>query len=170
MNPYYAQELDRRASNVNVQDYANKVNDARTAADMAQSLANIHQSDKFDAAAEKAKANVVGAQNDLENAKVQAKANVAAKKDAKNQAADLEAYRAEKREQAKLYKANLELEQTKQELEQAKKELEELKAKAASGDENAAAEAEKTEAEVEQKEEEVKQDEKELEAAKTEGG
>ena len=130
MNPYYAQELDRRASNINVQDYANKVGDARKAAKMAQSLANIHQNDKYDAAADKARANVVGAQNDLENAKVKAKANVAAKMDAKNQAADLEAYRAEKREQAKLYKANLELEQTKQELEQAKKELEELKAKA----------------------------------------
>ena len=177
MNPYYAQELDRRASNVNVQDYANKVNDARTAANMAQSLANIHQSEKFDAAAEKARANVVGAQNDLEDAKVQAKANAEANKAtrAAQDTADLEAYNAERKEKAKqaLYQrgkdAIAELEQTKQELEQAKKELEELKAKAASGDENAAVEAEKTEAEVEQKEEEVKQDEKELEAAKTEG-
>lgn len=178
MNPYYAQELDRRASNINVQDYANKVDDARTAADMAQSLANIHQSDKFDAAAEKAKANVVGAQNSLEDAKIQAKANAEANKAtrAAQDTADLEAYNAERKEKAKqaLYQrgkdAIAELEQTKKELEQAKKELEELKAKAASGDENAAVEAEKTEAEVEQKEEEVKQDEKELEAAKTEGG
>ena len=168
MNPYYAQELDRRASNINVQDYANKVGDARKAAKMAQSLANVHQNDKYDAAADKARANVVGAQNDLENAKVKAKANVAAKMDAKNQAADLEAYRAEKREQAKLYKANLELEQTKQELEQAKKELEELKAKAAQGDENAEQEAEKVEDIVEQKTEEVKEETAEVQNAKTE--
>ena len=168
MNPYYAQELDRRASNINVQDYANKVGDARKAAKMAQSLANIHQNDKYDAAADKARANVVGAQNDLENAKVKAKANVAAKMDAKNQAADLEAYRAEKREQAKLYKANLELEQTKQELEQAKKELEELKAKAAQGDEKAAQEAEKVEDVVDQKTEEVKEETAEVQNAKTE--
>ena len=168
MNPYYAQELDRRASNINVQDYANKVGDARKAAKMAQSLANIHQNDKYDAAADKARANVVGAQNDLENAKVKAKANVAAKMDTKNQAADLEAYRAEKREQAKLYKANLELEQTKQELEQAKKELEELKAKAAQGDEKAAKEAEKVEDVVDQKTEEVKEETAEVQNAKAE--
>ena len=168
MNPYYAQELDRRASNINVQDYANKVGDARKAAEMAQSLANVHQNDKYDAAADKARANVVGAQNDLENAKVKAKANVAAKMDAKNQAADLEAYRAEKREQAKLYKANLELEQTKQELEQAKKELEELKAKAAQGDTDAAQEAEKVKDVVEQKTEEVKEETAEVKNAKTE--
>lgn len=166
MNPYYAQELDRRASNINVQDYANKVGDARKAAEMAQSLANVHQNDKYDAAADKARANVVGAQNDLENAKVKAKANVAAKMDAKNP--DLEAYRAEKREQAKLYKANLELEQTKQELEQAKKELEELKAKAAQGDENAEQEAEKVEDVVKQKTEEVKEEAAEVQNAKTE--
>lgn len=166
MNPYYAQELDRRASNINVQDYANKVGDARKAAKMAQSLANIHQNDKYDAAADKARANVVGAQNDLENAKVKAKANVAAKMDAKNP--DLEAYRAEKREQAKLYKASLELEQTKQELEQAKKELEELKAKAAQGDEKAAKEAEKVEDVVDQKTEEVKEETAEVQNAKAE--
>ena len=166
MNPYYAQELDRRANNINVQDYANKVGDARKAAKMAQSLANIHQNDKYDAAADKARANVVRAQNDLENAKVKAKANVAAKMDAKNP--DLEAYRAEKREQAKLYKANLELEQTKQELEQAKKELEELKAKAAQGDEKAAQEAEKVEDVVDQKTEEVKEETAEVQNAKAE--
>ena len=166
MNPYYAQELDRRASNINVQDYANKVGDARKAAKMAQSLANVHQNDKYDAAADKARANVVGAQNDLENAKVKAKANVAAKMDAKNP--DLEAYRAEKREQAKLYKASLELEQTKQELEQAKKELEELKAKAAQGDEKAAKEAEKVEDVVDQKTEEVKEETAEVQNAKAE--
>lgn len=166
MNPYYAQELDRRASNINVQDYANKVGDARKAAKMAQSLANIHQNDKYDAAADKARANVVRAQNDLENAKVKAKANVAAKMDAKNP--DLEAYRAEKREQAKLYKASLELEQTKQELEQAKKELEELKAKAAQGDEKAAKEAEKVEDVVDQKTEEVKEETAEVQNAKAE--
>lgn len=166
MNPYYAQELDRRASNINVQDYANKVGDARKAAEMAQSLANVHQNDKYDVAADKARANAVRAQNDLENAKVKAKANVAAKMDAKNP--DLEAYRAEKREQAKLYKANLELEQTKQELEQAKKELEELKAKAAQGDENAEQEAEKVEDVVKQKTEEVKEEAAEVQNAKTE--
>ena len=166
MNPYYAQELDRRASNINVQDYANKVGDARKAAKMAQSLANVHQNDKYDAAADKARANVVRAQNDLENAKVKAKANVAAKMDAKNP--DLEAYRAEKREQAKLYKASLELEQTKQELEQAKKELEELKAKAAQGDEKAAKEAEKVEDVVDQKTEEVKEETAEVQNAKAE--
>lgn len=145
-----------------------KEGDARKAAEMAQSLANVHQNDKYDAAADKARANVVGAQNDLENAKVKAKANVAAKMGAKNQAADLEAYRAEKREQAKLYKANLELEQTKQELEQAKKELEELKAKAAQGDEKAAKEAEKVEDVVDQKTEEVKEETAEVQNAKAE--
>lgn len=190
MNPYYAQELDRRASNINVKDNFEKVRQTQEAADQAQSLANVNQTDKFDIAADRARANAFGAEQDLEAAKVQAKKNAEQNRQAREDArlADIEAYRndpnrmtygqkvdeLEKSVEPELLKSRLsntekELEQSKKELEQAKKELEELKAKAAQGDVNAEKEAEKTEAEVEQKEEEVKQDEKELEAAKTEG-
>lgn len=175
-NPIYAQELDRQASNINVKDNFDKVRQAKDAAVRAQDRANIYQSDKYDAAADRAKATVFGAEQDLEVAKAQAKANAEQNRQAREDArlADLDAYNAAKKAQAKdnldkkAYDAMHELEKTKQELELAKKELEELKAKAAQGDENAAQEAEKVEDVVEQKTEEVQEEQAEVENAKAE--
>lgn len=176
LNPVYAQELDRQASNINVNDNFEKVRQSKEAAQMAQDLANIHQSDKYDAAADRAKATAFGAEQDLEVAKAQAKANAEQNRQAREDArlADLDAYNAAKKAQAKdnldkkAYDAMHELEKTKQELEQAKKELEELKAKAAQGDTNAEQEAEKVEDVVEQKTDEVQKEQAEVETAKAE--
>lgn len=172
-NPVYAQELDRQASNINVKDNFDKVSQAKDAADRAQDRANLYQTDKFDMAADKARANVSKAEQDLEAAKAQAKINAEQNRQAREDArlADIDAYNAEKKEKAEnalLFQkgkdAIVELEQTKKELEQAKKELEELKAKAAQGDLNAAKEAEKVEEVVDQKTEEVKEEQAEVEA------
>lgn len=176
-NPIYAQELDRQASNINVKDNFDKVRQAKDAAVRAQDRANFYQSDKYDAAADRAKKTAFGAEQDLEAAKAQARANAEQNRQAREDArlADLEAYNTEKKEKAKnavLFQkgkdAIVELEQTKKELEQAKKELEELKAKAAQGDLNAAKEAEKVEDVVDQKTEEVKEEQAEVENAKAE--
>lgn len=172
-NPVYAQELDRQASNINVKDNFDKVRQAKDFAVRAQDRANIEQTDKYDIAADKARANVSKAEQDLEAAKAQAKINAEQNRQAREDArlADLDAYNAEKKEKAEnalLFQkgkdAIVELEQTKKELEQAKKELEELKAKAAQGDLNAAKEVEKVEDVIDQKTEEVKEEQAEVEA------
>lgn len=176
LNPVYAQELDRQASNINVKDNFDKVRQAKDAAVRAQDRANLYQTDKFDMAADKARANVHKSEQDLEAAKAQAKINAEQNRQAREDArlADLDAYNATKKAQAKdnldkkAYDAMHELEKTKQELEQAKKELEELKAKAAQGDLNAAKEAEKVEDVVDQKTEEVQEEQAEVENAKDE--
>lgn len=171
MSPYYAQELDRQASNINVYDNVNQVRQAQDHLDMAQNLSNVYQDDTHDAAVDTARGNLTGAQNDLEAAKAQAKANTAKRQ---KDLADLEAYKNANKAHnydklnADYEKNKAELQNAMAELEQAKKELEELKAQAAKGDEQAAQEAEKVEDQVEQKEQEVEQDKQELEATPTE--
>ena len=181
-NPYFAQELDRQASNINIGDNFTKVENARQAANFAQDLANTHQSEKFDAAADRARGNLLGAEQELEDAKKQAKLNAQQNIQARQEKdlADLMAYKndanratyaqkaAEGEKAAELDIAKNELERTKQELEQAKKELEDLKAQAEQGDPNAAKEAEKVEGEVEQKVDEVKEKEAEVENVEAE--
>lgn len=171
MSPYYAQELDRQASNINVYDNVNQVRQAQDHLDMAQNLSNVYQDKKHDVAVDTARGNLTGAQNDLEAAKAQAKANTAKRQ---KDLADLEAYKNANKAHnydklnADYEKNKAELQNAMAELEQAKKELEELKAQAAKGDEQAAQEAEKVEDQVEQKEQEVEQDKQELEATPTE--
>ena len=171
MSPYYAQELDRQASNINVHDNINQVRQAQDHLDMAQKLSNVYQDGTHDAAVDTARGNLTGAQNDLETAKAQAKANTAKRQ---KDLADLEAYKNATKAHnydklnADYEKNKAELQNAMAELEQAKKELEELKAQAAKGDEQAAQEAEKVEDQVEQKEQEVEQDKQELEATPAE--